>query len=50
MHRELSENRYWGMVVGEFDGGEFFDFFFCFVSNEFDYTHRSTGLCLPQTD
>ena len=25
-------------------------FFFCFVSNEFDYTHRSTGLCLPQTD
>lgn len=49
MHRELSGNRYWGVVVGEFAGGNFFCLFFCFVINEFDYIHRSTGLCHPQT-
>lgn len=38
MHRKLSGNKYWGVVVGEFAGGDFFCFS-CFVINKSDYTH-----------
>ena len=50
MYRELPGNRYWGVVVGEFAGGDFFyKKIIYFIIYEFDYTHRSTGLYRPQT-
>lgn len=38
MHRKLSGNRYWGVVVGECAGGDFFCLFFFFI-DEFDFTY-----------
>ena len=32
MHRKLSGNRYWGVVIGEFAGGDFLYLFFALLS------------------